>query len=135
MPTRVIFSAPPPWDQCGLGVMLATRQEVESELCWEGVFAEVELVASAVGGHTEGYAYPPLPAGRECEYFQVSVRHLGSRDAALEDVCEATRRLFLQAAGSGRVPWVILHCNQSIHRGPVLAVAVVTRVSVRFSEH
>ena len=101
-------------------IILADREEVESDAFWHsGEGRGAGGCAAAVGKGTAAYAYP---AAAPRLRGTVSVTWASGRD---QQLCAA-------------IPWMrgvlesgqdlVLHCNQSVHRGPLLAAAVACEV-------
>jgi len=75
------------------------------------------MAVSAVGRGTKAYQYPTL-AGRSLQKETVAVGFVSGRTLQLMP-------LLPRIAGAlARGDDVLLHCNQSFHRGPILAAAV-----------
>jgi hypothetical protein len=90
---------------------------VESRPFWKQ-FPKATLVVSAVGDRTDPYKYPQLD-DRKLLREQVSVMFVSGRTAQF---CNLG---LLIARTLARGEDVVMHCNQSFHRGPVLAAATM----------
>ena len=102
-------------------IILADREEVESDAFWRsGEGRGAGGCAAAVGKGTAAYAYP---AAAPRLRGTVSVTWASGRDQQLRAAIPWMRGVL----ESGQD--LVVHCNKSVHRGPLLAAAVLSDVN------
>ena len=96
---------------------LASARSINGEDLWKCVDIGCAVQGS---GEDEQDSYD-YPAG--LPWYHVPVKHQGKvRDRLFEKAIPAV----IETLAAGK--WVLVHCQQSIHRGPILAAACMKRV-------
>ena len=105
----------------GRRIILAHRREVESVDFWtRGLGKDARAVVACTGMDSHEFRYP-CDIANFPETYEFPVNYVPSRMKALCDICDGLVGL---PADSD----IVVHCNQSVHRGPLGAVAIARRL-------
>ena len=108
------------WDSGWGNLIFAERHQVSDNWFWETHCKKVAVTVQCTNNHTH-FAYPGLAA--KSQRVRVDPRDGFHRQDQLDSAIGPISR----ALETGKD--VLLHCNQSFHRAPVIGAAVCARVS------